>query len=461
MKQISGFLGCDVSKGYCDFVLIDSDLKRLEDVVQFDDTRDGHDALSAWILGCMDRHRLSEVNCGLESTGGLEDNWYRMLVAMGAAKPIRVARLNPSVVKDAAKAELNVNVSDAISARNIAMYLVRYAERVEYRVLDVKYAAFRSINNRIGMVNKQKTQVNNEFKQLLYTCFPEILRYCRKGFPVWALHLLKEYPSSVRLSKARPETIAKIRGITMEKANSLVALAKRSIASRRSDADEFLVRALAKDMLYKEEQLDDLKEYLTRECKGPEVDLLETIVGVGAYSAAVIMVEIEDIGRFAKPEKLVSYFGVNPAEKESGDKKKVTRMSKKGRPAMRAALYNCARVAVMHDKHMKETYIRHRMRGKSYDQALGVVMHKILRIVWAILTQRQAYDPAIDKANQMKTPQTVQNQEVALIAAKRRIQPFDQSAPISNQAARKRKALEASHSSDAGKERDLAQVPTV
>ena len=459
MIQKIGFLGCDVSKGYVDCVLLGGDLKQLEAVIQFDDTRSGHDRFFAWLAQCESKHSLTQIDCALESTGGLEDNWYRMLVAQGLQKSWRVARLNPSVVKDAAKAELAANGSDAISARNIAMYLVRFSERVDYRVPEVKYAGFRSLNNRIAMINKQKTQVNNEFKQVLYRCFPEILRYCRKGIPGWVLLLLKEYPLPGKLSRARPDTVAKIKGITLDKAQSLIALAKRTVASRQTDADHFLVREMAKDMLYKEEQLDDLKQYLSNQCKGEEVTLLQTIVGVGAYSAAVIMVEIEDIARFATPDMLASYFGVHPTERESGDKKKVSRMSKKGRPAIRAALYNCARTAVIFDPHIKALYIKHRANGKGYDQALGVVMHKILRIVWAILTHKKAYDPQIDKANQIKKPQSAAEQERNQIKAKRREQPFDDSAPISNKAARKRMALETSQSSDAGNERDLVRAP--
>lgn len=463
MNQKIGFLGCDVSKGYIDCVLLGSDLKQFEPVVQFDDTRNGHDSFCAWLAKCESKHGLARIDCAFESTGGLEDNWYRMLVGLGLGlqKSWRVTRLNPSVVKDAAKAELVANGSDAISARNIAMYLVRYPERVDYRVLDVKYAGFRSLNSRISMINKQKTQVNNEFKQLLYRCFPEVLRYCRRGIPRWVLLLLKEYPLPGKLSRARPEIVARIKGITIDKAQSLIALAKRTVASRQTNADNFLVGEMTRDMLYKEEQLDNLKEYLEKECKGEEVTLLQTIVGIAAYSASVIMVEIEDIGRFATPDKLASYFGVHPTDRESGDKKKTSRMSKKGRPAIRAALYNCARSAVAFDPHLKALYIRHRTNGKGYDQALGVVMHKLLRIVWAILTKKEPYDPEIDKANQLKKPQSAPEQESNQIKAKRREQPFDDSAPISNKAARKRKALETSQSSDAGNERDLVRAPAV
>lgn len=461
MKQKEGFLGGDVSKGYADFMLLGSDLAQLEEVVQFDDTRAGHEALAKWLSACIERHGLTRINCGVESTGGLENNWYQMLVSMGSEKPVRVARLNPSVVRDAARAELTANGSDAISARSIAMYLLRYAERVNYRVLDARYAGFRSVNNRISMVNKQRTQVSNEFKQLLYQSFPEILRYCRNGMPKWVLLLLREYPSALKLSRARPETISKIKGITLEKAQSLIALAKRTVASRQTASDEFLIKAMARDMMYKDEQLDELKQHLAEACKGPEIELLETIVGVGAYSAAVFMVEIEDIGRFPSPVKLASYFGVHPADRESGDKKKTTRMSKKGRPAMRAALFNCARTAVLYDPHFKALYLKHRANGKCYKQAIGVVMHKILRTIWAILSKRIPYNPEIDKANQLKHTRTVEDQEFAEIAAKRRMQDYDPTAPLSNKAARKRKALETSQSGNAEDVRDLAQAPTV
>lgn len=460
MKETVGFLGCDVSKGYADFVLLDSSLVQLEPVVQFDDTDKGHEAFRNWLCRSSSVHGLSRVDCGLESTGGMEDNWYAMLALLGSEQPWRVARLNPSVVLNAAKAELVGNGSDAISARNIAMYLVRYGERVDFRVKDERYAGLRSLNNRIALLNKQKTQVNNEFKQLLYRSFPEILRFCRQGIPDWVLRLLKEYPVPSRLARAKPETVSRIKGISLEKAQSLVSLANRSVASRRIESDEFLIRVMARDMLHKEAQLDEIKDYLADTCQGKEIELLKTIVGIGTYSAAVIMVEIEDITRFATPKKLAAYFGLHPTEKESGDKRKLSRMSKMGRPAIRATLYNCARSAVIFDPHMKAIYAKHRANGKGYNQALGVVMHKLLRIVWGILTKQEPYNPEIDKANQLKKPQQNKDQDFNEVMAKRREQEFDENAPLSSKAQRKRKALQTSQSSDAGDARDLARVPS-
>jgi hypothetical protein len=38
---------------------------------------------------------------------------------------------------------------------------------------------------------KQKTQILNQFKSLLYTANPELISYCKSGVPAWLLKLLK------------------------------------------------------------------------------------------------------------------------------------------------------------------------------------------------------------------------------------------------------------------------------
>ena len=454
------YLGNDVSKGYADIVVLGPDLVPLEEPLQFDDTREGHTLLQGWIEGLFQQHGITLLNCAVESTGGLENNWHEMLVGLGAKLPLRVARLNPSTVKDAAKAELGKNTTDAVSARNIAMYIMRYEDRVDYRAKDTKYASFRSLTNHLSMVKRQKTQLINELKQLLYTCFPELLTFFRRGIPVWALNLIIKFPSIAALSKARPSTVAKIKGVTLEKATKLVEAAKRSVSSRSTDTDAFLIASIAEDIIQKVKRIKDLNAHLAKECKGPEVELLQSIVGIAAYSAAAIMTEIEDISQFPSPKKLASNFGFNPNTRQSGDKASPSRMSKKGRPALRAALFMCARCASVRDPHMKAIYDRQIANGKKDKQAIATVMHKMIRVVWGVLKNGTPYDPQIDKANQLRKPQTQEDQTVKETMAKRRIQSYDTTAPISRTAHKKRKALLASQSGNAENMRDLAKVPT-
>lgn len=459
MKE--GYLGIDVSKGYSDFILINGSFEQLENTFQLDDTAKGHAKLKLQLERWIDKHDLSMINCGLESTGGFEDNWYGMLCNLSETLPVRAARLNPSLIKNAAKASNNHQTTDALSAKNIASYLVRYGDDIDYESRDNVYREFRSLQNHISLLTKQKTQAINEFKQLLYRVFPEMQRYCIKGVPNWALDLLCMYPTPQKLARAKIEKVARVKNVTLSKAETLIEKAKKSISTRGNGTDAELIASMAGDLRQRDIRIRELKNLLTKQCAGSEIDLLIQQPGIAKFSAARIMIEIEDINRFPSAGQLVSYFGLHPTIKESGDKKSVSRMSKRGRSEMREALYMCAKTAVIHDPHMKAIYLKHRARGKKYNQAIGVVMHKMLRIIWAVLTYKKPYNCMIDEANQLKNTSTDQTNEEKEIIEKRRMQPFDADAPISNLAKRKRKAHLLSQSGNAENVRDLVDVPVV
>ena len=454
------YLGIDVSKGYADFVLLTDQLVKREDTFQLDDTKIGHESLKTWFESVIINHPKLQIDCAVESTGGFENNWYALLVRLSSQMPLRVARLNPSVVKHASKALLNPNKTDAESAREIATYLKRYEDQVDFTVQNSLYAGFRSLYGHLEMVIGQKTQIINELKQLLYGSFPELQRFCKKGMPAWVLELLIEYPSPEKLSRVKPEKLARIKGITNTKAQTLIEKARLTIGSRNNQSDAFLIAEMAAEVKQKQEKVKRLKNYLAEHCKGEETSLLESIKGIGSYSAAAIMVQIENIQRFKSPKSLASYFGLHPVLRVSGDKKMVSRMSKQGRPAVRAVLYMCAVCAARTDVHMHSIYKRHRANGKSHKQTIGIIMHKMIRIIWGVLTHQKTYDAKVDKANQAGQPATPGKDQIAETEKKRRIQGFDAEAPVSSIANKKRKAHAASQAGNAGLVRDLVHEPS-
>ena len=453
------YLGIDVSKGYADFALYSEDLDPVEDVFQLDDTRQGHDQLVRWLEKLVKRNPGLKIDCAVESTGGYENNWYALLLRLGGRMPVRAVRLNPSVVKNASKALLNANKTDAESAREIAGYLKRYADQVSYATEESVYVGFRSLHNLLDKVRCQKTEMINALKQLLYSNFPELERFAKSGVPTWVLELLIRYPTSAKLCKVKAEKLARIKGVTLKKAQALIDKAKASVASHENPAETFAIIELAKSIKEKQEQVDRLKDYLTENCKGPETELLESIKGIGAYSAAAIMVQIEDIRRFASPKQLASYFGLHPVLRVSGDKQMVSKMSKQGRPAIRGILYMCANSAMLADPQMRATYKRQRSMGKGHNQAIGVLMHKMLRVIWGVLMSGKPYDPEIDRKNQERSPQAPATEEIREVLRKRRMQIYDESAPVSRRAGKKRKAHALSQAGEAGQVRDLVHGP--
>ena len=78
-------------------------------------------------------------------------------------------------------------------------------------------------------------------------------------------------------------------------------------------------------------------------------------------------------------------------------------MSKKGRCEPRLILFNVARTAINCNPLIKEIYEKHVKRGMPKMAAIGCVMHKILRIVFGMLKNKQNFDPDIDKRNREKS----------------------------------------------------------
>jgi hypothetical protein len=339
---------------------------------------------------------------------------------------------------------------------------VDHPDKVDYREQNSGYSSFRSLTGCISLQNKQKTQLINQLKVQLYSSFPEMVRFCKHSTPDWVLEVLKKYPTAAQVAKATVAKLTKLNHITTERAESLIGRAKSSVASRTSATQGFLIQELASEILNKQALVEGLKEHLSQECKGPEVELIDSLPGFAAYSAAATMVEIEDIGRFDSPKKLVSYFGLHPELKDSGDKKGTHHMSKKGRSSMRGILYMCAQTAVRCDEHLKKIYHGHRSKGMTHKQAIGVIMQKLLRIVWGVITYKKPYRARVDKENQeknvMATKQVSKKQETK---SKRRYQEVGIEAPISNRQSKIRKVHLESQSEQVGNVRDHLNAPSV
>ena len=123
----------------------------------------------------------------------------------------------------------------------------------------------------------------------------------------------------------------------------------------------------------------------------PQVKRLMTITGVNATVAMSVLAAIGDIHRFSSPEKLVSYFGLNPRVRQSGDKPAYHgRITKQGRAHARSMLVEAAWVISGAPGPLRAFFIRIRdKRGKHV--AAVATARKLAVIVWHILTKDEDY----------------------------------------------------------------------
>ena len=436
------YLGIDVSKGYADFVILNSKKQRVEENFQLDDTFDGHSCLRNRLLKFCKHHPASAIYAAVESTGGYENNWYESLSKFNGEFNLQVSRLNPLGVNANSKAELNRNITDKISAQNVAEYMISHQEKVSYKRSD-RYASLRKQWVFIKMLTKQSTQLLNQLESLVYTANPEILVYCKDGIPEWVLKLLARYPTSLKLSKARALSVAQIPYVTLERAEELISMAKKSIASSSDEITEQLIITTVRQIINLKETIKLQIKTITEKCTLPEVDLLKTFTGIGELSAIGLMVEIQSVERFPSAKKLASFFGLHPVFKMSGDGSSGFRMSKMGRKEPRRILFMVTLSAISSNPYIKSIYEEHVKRGISKMAAIGICMHKILRIIYGMLKNNKEFDPEVDRKNKKGNSK---REETTRQDKNRRFQNFDPKAPISRRQNLKREERKQPHS---------------
>ena len=107
--------------------------------------------------------------------------------------------------------------------------------------------------------------------------------------------------------------------------------------------------------------------------------------------AAGLMAAIGDIARFDSPQKLVSYFGLNPRVRQSGlGAAHHGRISKVGRSHARAMLVEAAWAAAKAPGPLRAFFIRIRAR-RGHQVAAVAVARKLAVLCWHMLTKEADY----------------------------------------------------------------------
>ncbi|GGJ57117.1 IS110 family transposase [Sphingopyxis bauzanensis] len=133
------------------------------------------------------------------------------------------------------------------------------------------------------------------------------------------------------------------------------------------------------------------REIATDALDDPAVARLLTITGINLTVAAGIIAAIGDIGRFSSPQKLVSYFGLNPRVRQSGlGPAHHGRISKVGRSHARAMLVEAAWAAAKTPGPLHAFFVR--IRAKRGHQIAAVALARKLTVLcWHLLTNQADY----------------------------------------------------------------------
>jgi transposase len=121
---------------------------------------------------------------------------------------------------------------------------------------------------------------------------------------------------------------------------------------------------------------------------------LQSMPGIGAYSAMVILGEIGEIERFQTKRALASYAGLTPSVRESAGKRRRGGIGHHGSGTLRWIMLQVAQVAARSSPGARAWLVRLKQR-KPAQVALIALARKLLTAVWALLRHGVCFDEAI------------------------------------------------------------------
>lgn len=137
------------------------------------------------------------------------------------------------------------------------------------------------------------------------------------------------------------------------------------------------------------------------------IEIIDSIPGIGRLTAITLMAEIGDIDGFIKPKHLVAFFGIDSSVNESGNfKGNQNKISKRGTRIGRRALYAVALACIRKNRNgvpinkILLDYYQNNLNGKKPKVALVAIMHKIINYIFAVLrnqTRFELRDPKLHK----------------------------------------------------------------
>jgi transposase len=336
----------------------------------------------------------------IDAAGQYAANLEQFLRALPWEKTISVGQ--PKQNRDYCKVHFPKRKADAVDSLACARFAI-VEQPAPTPETPPGFARLRELAGAVESQVKQTTRLVNQLHNRLARVFPELALDVSALSATWVLRLLEKYPSPAKIAGAHVDSLVRIPHLTAEKAQTIQAAARHTVASLQGDVVEELIRQSVQGVRHSQKTtaaLLRLMEQAYDALPAGAHQRIETIPGIGKQTTAALVAKMVRIDRFATPDSVVNYFGVFPEENTSGVDKHgrpvppgTMIMSRKGNDLVRRCLWNAAKSAIRHNPVIRSLYARQRAAGKRGDVALGRCMQKLLHQVFVVWKTDQPFAP--------------------------------------------------------------------
>ena len=369
------YIGIDIAKHNHEASIIDSNGSLLCESISFSNSQKGCEKL----IALLERFSVDTDNCiiGMEATGHYWLSVYSYLFVLGFDLKV----INPIQSDAFRKMYIRQTKNDSKDSFVIAQ-IMRFRQLSRYRLFLVDDCS----------------DWKRKVICLLDQVFPEYSKLFSDTFGATSKELLLKYPTPEEMLSVSTTKLSNFISKCSHgrhgrmKAEEIQTAAQNSFGIKfAANAFSFQIKQMIEQIKFIEAQLEELE----KEIQNLLVQInqvITTIPGIGNILGAIIIGEIGDISRFDSAPKLVAYAGLDVRVSQSGQfvgtKMKI---SKKGSPYLRRAIWMAATVAAFSDPVLSEYYQSLRARGKHHLTAIGAVARKLCNIIFAVLRDNNPY----------------------------------------------------------------------
>lgn len=385
------FVGVDIGKRTHVATIIDESGSAIIRPFSFSNTTDGGELLLSRIAA-VNTDRASVV-FGFEATG----HYWLALYSFLAGKGFRVSVINPYQSDAWRKVYLSTTKTDKEDSFLIAD-IIRFGSFTQTKIADENIVSLRNLSRFRVTLSQQITDTKRRIVTILDQVFPEFETLFSNTFGKTAKLLLEEYPTPDSLENI---TIRKLTNLVTRLSKGHFKKEKAEEIKQKANTSfgvDFALDSFKLELSLLLKQLDFLDTQITvvekeiGEIMKTVPSTLETLPGVDTVIAAAIVSEIGDIKRFKTSAQLVSFAGINPTVHQFGEfTGNKNRMSKKGSPYLRLALWKAAITSVRFNPVLKTYYEKRLQEGKNHMTVIGAVSRKLTGIIFAMMRDEKAF----------------------------------------------------------------------
>lgn len=391
------YIGIDIGKRHHEVGVIDDKGNHVGKPLRFANSKAGSEKL----LKFINQYHLTTDNAvvGVEATGHYWLSVFSFLHKLG----FKTTVFNPLQSDALRHFYIRKTKTDASDAYLIAQ-VIRIDSPDETPFLEEDRLQLKNLERLRYSFVDQASDLKRKIISLLDQVFPEYEQIFSDVFGKSSTEVLLHSPLPEDLLEIDTEELASLlnrvskgrlgESRALQKADQIRKSASHTFGiSIGTDAFKLQIQLLLEQIQLIEQHLERVENAMI-ELSNRQEHFLTTITGISDVTACVILGEIGSINRFERPEQLVAFAGLDASVHQSGDfNRSSTRLSKRGSPYLRRAIWQAAFVASFHDPALSSHYQRLRKRGKAHGTAVGAVARKLTHIIFAILRDNKPYEP--------------------------------------------------------------------